>query len=564
MLLYLPTETIIHVLELVDYSTILSCGATCNRLRAITTIAEPLLYTTTLATSGLRETNDGQYGSLTVSEKLARVREYGRVGSRGGQLVLYGRMSNLSSKLSYGYWITQTRAEDGSLTVSRVNMGGPRCRDLSPQEQLLSSIPGPRPERCALFHYDPDNAIGMTYESEPHSWSLTGRHIWAFNVWDLSSVNATILSSFSASPMLLHNQNWSAYGYTMSYRSGGKHIIRDLRLTEPIQTLEIPYITEPARAGYVCRRVVADDMLIVTRNPIAETPKLRTDPRDFPVAPSYEVHLLNADQSTTLFTLNLPRLNEEWHGATVERSARRPAVDGAFGRMDSVAATYQDHQLFHDHWRFRCPITLAMDGSLMEYTENDVLVCIHVPRVRELLRARSAEEEHSRFLEWDEWAAHARIVVPRSPPVPHSMQWCSSENTTGMRVALWLQCSDEEELGSPESASAARMIALLDFYPHRARRPHSDADAHFPRLALDDSLRGGGMVRPFKDENAYAGGLACAEYTYKLPPDVSTESNRYTVHATTLDGVVITQGSHQAGNMEEKYYTFRSSTWHYR
>ncbi|VDB84900.1 unnamed protein product [Peniophora sp. CBMAI 1063] len=547
MLLSLPTETIIHALDLADFRSILSCGATCKRLRSITTTAEPLLYITTLAANGLREVGEEQYESLSVSEKLARVREYERVGSRGGQLVLYDRISKLPSRRSYGYWITQTRADDGSLTISRVKVGGPRNGDLSPRELLLASIPGPRPTRCAVCYYDPDTVIGITYEPEPYSLSLTGRLIWTFNVWDLSSVNATILSSFRGNPML--PRSWSAYGYTISYRSGGKRITRDLRFTEPIQTLEIPYIAEPTRNGHSSHHVlVADDMSIIARNPIAETPRLETDPSNFPLAPSYEVHLLNNDQPTTVFTLRLPRLNDEWNDATVERSGREPVVDGVFGRMDGVAATYQDHRLFYDHWRFRCPITLNLDRSVIEYTEDNILVCLHVPRLREFLRRRArSSETQSRFLEWDEWAAHARIVVLRALPVPYSIHWRSSENTTGMRIALWRKCLNEEVLNSPELVSAARMIAILDFHPSRARRRDSDADADL-RFALDDGLHGSGMVRPFQDENAYAGGLACAEYTYKLPPDVSTQGGIYKVYATTLDGVVLTQRSH-AGKM---------------
>ncbi|KZV72847.1 hypothetical protein PENSPDRAFT_649436 [Peniophora sp. CONT] len=228
------------------------------------------------------------------------------------------------------------------------------------------------------------------------------------------------------------------------------------------------------------------------------------------------------------------------------------AVDRNIGRMAGITAEVEDDRLFHYHCRFRCATAMDLDGRMVDWIDDNVLVLVHVTRLRELLRARS--QFQSSTLAWEDWAAHARIIVLRSPPVPSLMEWHSSEGTTGMRVACWLRCW-HAELGPngghriDDSPSVTRVLALLDFHPRRVARTPADARTDSP-FALSDSMRGGGMVRPFKDENVYAGGLPCVEYTYVLPPEVSTQDIRYGVHATTQDGVVLVQMSRETNKLE--------------
>ena len=107
----------------------------------------------TLAAAGLHELDDKLSRSLTISEKLARAREYDRFGSRGGQLAAHHCSSARPARLAHGFLVSTHHNEDGSLDIRRVDMGGPRCAATTREESTLVTIPDcTRP--CFILNYD--------------------------------------------------------------------------------------------------------------------------------------------------------------------------------------------------------------------------------------------------------------------------------------------------------------------------------------------------------------------------------------------------------------------------
>ena len=179
----------------------------------------------------------------------------------------------------------------------------------------------------------------------------------------------------------------------------------------------------------------------------------------------------------------------------------------------------------------------------IEKSQDDILLLVHVKGLRAHLRALNADSPgSSAMLSWEEWAAHARLMVLRPPPIPERMGWYGPGATTGMRMALWLECWQLMEtplspLVFDYTHPALRQLVIIDAHPRRAKRA-SSTQARAP-MALCNDMRGTGYVRPFKDENVYPGGLECVEHVYVLPPEVSRERLIFGVAATTLDGVVL-------------------------
>ncbi|KZV72832.1 hypothetical protein PENSPDRAFT_683402 [Peniophora sp. CONT] len=536
MLLQLSTETIIQALEYVNFQSILACGATCQRLRAITTTTESLQYIVLLVATGLREVDDEQTRALTISERLARVREYDLVGSRGGQLVVSSHNPKLHSRLMRGYWVANKLNDDGSMSIYRTDLGGPRCgAGLRGEWHVLVTIP--ECESCLVLDYDPERgllvAICRTVLDQD----------WVCCVWYLDSGGPRTLARFSVGFPSGWPEDWKMYGHTLSYqvRQGEmyKRTMKDLRFN---RARTLTYRTHsPALFAFCAQSVVAEDMLINTICGNAESHReRRRESPNGPTAPFFKVYVLNGSCEPSIYTLQIPRLNDEWPGASVEegRRATNAVVDHVSGRMGSFAAV-EDDRLFHTHWRFRCPTIRDADGRVTRFTEDNILLFIHVTALRAYLRSRS--QSQPRTLTWDDWATYARIVVLRASPASEDMEWRISSGTSAMRVACWLQPIDDAQ-------PVERTLALLDLHPRRAARTSTKAEES--SLALAKGLHGSGAVRPFKDENVYAGGLPCTEYTYVLPPEVFRQSSVFEVHATTLDGVVLLHESRESDDHE--------------
>ncbi|VDB89350.1 unnamed protein product [Peniophora sp. CBMAI 1063] len=547
MLLKLPTESIVQVLEYADFQSIVKCSATCRTLREITTSFESLLYIVLLGATGLRERNGEYDRTLALTDKLAQVREYDRVGSRGGQLAIHSRTPVVPAVFKSGTWLTfKYDDDDGGCSIMRRYLGGPRCAAVSEHADTLVTISDFRSR--TVLDYDSERGLLVVAYRLPASEDQECR----CRAWDRLGSELgprVVLDIPSNLPLAGFSNVWSTYGFTLSYRyrDGGvlRRTLRDLRHDETYLTYEVP---DHSKLEFFSHKMVADDMFVNTSYMKADAHRQLYPKGCAPAAPQFDVWLLNGDGLPSLFTLLLPELNDEEPRVTVEDKWRTTGVsiDMPSGPMKDLTANIEEDHLLYAHWRLTRPAS-DTPNSVPPYTfTENLLVVIHISRLRAFLRSRRYDSTLQAVLGWDEWAAHARIAFLR-PSVP-GMVWQTTKNPCGMRIACWTEYYSLSQAATEQSTSATRRLSILDFHPRRAARAPGDKSESF---ALADGLRGSGVVRPFKDENVYAGGLACAQYTYVLPPEITRgPRTEFLVHAMTLDGVVVLYRDGRPGHQE--------------
>ncbi|VDB90836.1 unnamed protein product [Peniophora sp. CBMAI 1063] len=531
MLLSLPSEDIVHILELCNFRDIISCSMACRRLNYIATGFESLVYIVSLAAAGLQTPeNWTPDATLTASEKLTHVQEYDSSGSRGGQLLLFSLLPEDTIQVSGGLRLGLRRMADNMMHLSLHDLGGPRSL---PSSQVLPIIPLPDSTRTPICMVDSAHRVMVVvYE--------TGRQ-WDCSVLDFASLGLSRpITTYNVGSMEFCTRAWQVCGNTLiycEYPSPHRHPcyhVKDVRSGDHLLTIDDPF---PA-PNMSSTKLVAEDMMLRVTHP--EPPLIPEDGQSPEL--HIEAFLLNGTTTPTSFILELPVLNDQYLGAFLwfDRDA---SVDGDPHRFDGLA-TSDDERLFHLHFSFRCPTAMDWHHTPCEYTRDDILLLVHVNGLRALLRSLSPRSRDSSYvLTWEEWAGHARLMVLRPPPIPVRMEWRSSASTSGMRLVLWFECWRYFDLDVPASARvhdasppAMRQLVLIDVHPRRVARRAAEPQVPF---ALSKDLRGTGRVSPFKDwQNVYHGGLSCVEYTYVLPPEVARSVSDFDV-AAALDGVVV-------------------------
>ena len=137
---------------------------------------DSLLCIVYLAATGLKPTEDSTDSALSTSEKLARLQEYDRAGSRGGQLVLCSPMQGDIAQVSDGYWFEVQRKSDDVMHVVLHDLGGPRS---SPSSEELPSVPLPKSQSNPKCMVDPDRrTVVVIYDVDGYvvlCWCMTLR-----------------------------------------------------------------------------------------------------------------------------------------------------------------------------------------------------------------------------------------------------------------------------------------------------------------------------------------------------------------------------------------------------